>query len=167
MDAPLTGVVPVVPTILRDYEAVDLEGTARVVDYLIDAGVDGLCLLANYAEQFSLTDGERDAIARTLLERVAGRCPVIVTASHYSARVAAARSRAARRHGRGDGNAHAAVLRGHAYRAGAPAVIDYFRQVADEIDIPIMVQDAPLSPTPLPTEPADRPGWAGAQGCST
>jgi 4-hydroxy-tetrahydrodipicolinate synthase len=35
---------------------------------------------------------------------------------------------------------------------GAPAVIDYFRQVADEIDIPIMVQDAPLSPTLLPTE---------------
>jgi 2-keto-3-deoxy-L-arabinonate dehydratase len=33
----------------------------------------------------------------------------------------------------------------------APAVIDYFRQVADAIDIPIMVQDAPLSPTPLPT----------------
>jgi hypothetical protein len=36
MDAPLTGVVPVVPTIFRDGEAVDLDGTARVVDYLID-----------------------------------------------------------------------------------------------------------------------------------
>jgi 4-hydroxy-tetrahydrodipicolinate synthase len=29
-------------------------------------------------------------------------------------------------------------------------VIEYFKQVADAIDIPIMVQDAPLSPTPLP-----------------
>ena len=95
MDAPLTGVVPVVPTIFHDDEAVDLGGTARVVDYLMDAGVDGLCLLANYSEQFSLTDAERDTIARTLLERVAGRLPVIVTTSHYSARVAAARSRAA------------------------------------------------------------------------
>jgi dihydrodipicolinate synthase/N-acetylneuraminate lyase len=37
------------------------------VDYLIDGGVDGLCLLANYSEQFSVTDTERDAIARTLL----------------------------------------------------------------------------------------------------
>jgi dihydrodipicolinate synthase/N-acetylneuraminate lyase len=46
MDAPLTGVVPVVPTIFRDDETVDLDGTARVVDYLIDSGVDGLCLLA-------------------------------------------------------------------------------------------------------------------------
>jgi 2-keto-3-deoxy-L-arabinonate dehydratase len=149
MDAPLTGVVPVVPTIFRDDETVDLDGTARVVDYLIDAGVDGLCLLANYAEQFSLTDAERDAIARTLLERVAGRCPVIVTASHYSARVAAARARSAR-----DMGAAMVMLMppffGATLTVGAPAVIDYFRQVADEIDIPIMVQDAPLSPTPLP-----------------
>jgi 4-hydroxy-tetrahydrodipicolinate synthase len=47
MDTPLTGVVPVVPTIFHDDDAVDLDGTARVVDYLIDARVDGLCLLAN------------------------------------------------------------------------------------------------------------------------
>src|SRR5262247_2569187 len=95
MAAQLTGVVPVVPTIFHDDETVDLGGTARVVDYLVDAGVDGLCLLANYSEQFALTDAERDQLARTLLNRVAGRLPVIVTTSHYSARIAAARSRAA------------------------------------------------------------------------
>jgi 4-hydroxy-tetrahydrodipicolinate synthase len=32
-----------------------------------------------------------------------------------------------------------------------PAVIEYFRQVTDAIDIPVMVQDASLSATPLPT----------------
>jgi 4-hydroxy-tetrahydrodipicolinate synthase len=31
-----------------------------------------------------------------------------------------------------------------------PAVIGYFRRVAGAIDIPVMVQDAPLSATPLP-----------------
>ena len=30
----------------------------------MDAGVDGLCLLASYSGQFSLTGAERDAIAR-------------------------------------------------------------------------------------------------------
>ncbi len=34
--------------------------------------------------------------------------------------------------------------------AGGPAVIEYFKHVADAIDIPIMVQDVPLSSTPLP-----------------
>src|ERR1700744_15200 len=149
MDTPLTGVVPVVPTIFHDDQSVDLGGTARVVDYLIDAGVDGLCLLANYSEQFSLTDAERDTIARTLLERVAGRLPVIVTTSHYSARVAAARSRAAQ-----DLGAAMVMLMppffGATITAAGPAVIEYFTQVTDAIDIPVMVQDAPLSCTPLP-----------------
>jgi 4-hydroxy-tetrahydrodipicolinate synthase len=149
MDAPLTGVVPVVPTIFRDDESVDLDGTVRVVDYLIDAGADGLCVLANYSEQFSLTDDERDTIARTLLEHVAGRLPVIVTTSHYSARVAAARSRAAQEMG-------AAMVMlmppffGATLAVLGPAVIEYFKRVTGAIDIPVMVQDAPLSATPLP-----------------
>jgi 2-keto-3-deoxy-L-arabinonate dehydratase len=149
LDAPLAGVVPVVPTIFRDDQAVDLAGTVRVVDYLLDAGVDGLCLLANYSEQFSLTDDERDTIARTLLEHVAGRLPVIVTTSHYSARVAAARSRAAQ----DMGAAMVMVMPpffGATLTVSGPAVIEYFTQVTDAISIPVMVQDAPLSPTPLP-----------------
>ncbi len=149
MAAVLSGVVPVVPTIFHDDETVDLDGTVRVVDYLLDAEVDGLCLLANYSEQFSLTDGERDVIARTLLEHVAGRRPVIVTTSHYSARVTAARSRAAQ----DMGAAMVMVMPpffGATLTVPGPAVIGYFRQVADAIDIPVMVQDAPLSSTPLP-----------------
>jgi 4-hydroxy-tetrahydrodipicolinate synthase len=145
MDAALTGVMPVVPTIFRDDESVDLEGTARVVDYLLDGAVDGLCLLANYSEQFSLTDAERDTIARTLLEHIAGRVPVIVTTSHYSARVAAGRSRAAQ-----DMGAAMVMLMppffGATLTVPGPAVIEYFRQVTDAIDIPVMVQDAALAP---------------------
>ncbi len=34
MTAPLTGVVPVVPTVFHDDDTLDLDGTARVVDYL-------------------------------------------------------------------------------------------------------------------------------------
>jgi 4-hydroxy-tetrahydrodipicolinate synthase len=149
MAASLTGVVPVVPTIFYDDETVDLAGTARVIDYLIDAEVDGLCLLANYSEQFSLTDAERDTIARTLLDHVAGRLPVIVTTSHYSARVATMRSRDAQAMG-------AAMVMimppffGATLSVPAPGVVEYFKTVADAIDIPIMVQDAPLSSTPLP-----------------
>ena len=149
MDALLTGVVPVAPTIFHDDQTVDLGGSAHVVDYLLDARVDGLCLLANYSEQFSLTDAERDAIARTLLERVAGRLPVVVTTSHYSARVAAARGRAAQ----DMGAAMVMVMPpffGATITAGGPAVIEYFKQVADAVDIPIMVQDAPVSSTPMP-----------------
>jgi 4-hydroxy-tetrahydrodipicolinate synthase len=149
MAALLSGVVPVVPTIFHDDETLDLPGTKRVVDYLIDAGVDGMCLLANYSEQFSLTDGERDEIGRALLEHVAGRVPVIVTTSHYSVRIAAERSRAAQ-----DMGASMVMLMppffGATMSVPGHDVIGYFARVAGAIDIPIMVQDAPLSATPLP-----------------
>ena len=149
MAALLSGVVPVVPTIFRDDETVDLDGTVRVVDYLIDAGVDGVCLLANYSEQFSLTDAEREEIGRRLLGHIAGRLPVIVTTSHYSARVAAARSRAAQELGASMVMVMPPFF-GATMTVPGPGVIEYFRRVADAIDIPIMVQDAPLSATPLP-----------------
>src|ERR1044072_6802680 len=129
MAAGLAGVVPVVPTIFHDDETVDLDATVRVVDYLMDAGVDGLCHLANCWEQFALTDAERDAIARTLLEHVAGRLPVIVTTSHYSARVAAERSRAAQ----DMGAAMVMVMPpffGATLTVAGSAVIEYFKQVA-------------------------------------
>ena len=149
MAALLSGVVPVVPTIFRDDETVDLDGTVRVVDYLIDAGVDGVCLLANYSEQFSLTDAEREEIGRRLLGHIAGRLPVIVTTSHYSVRVAAARSRAAQELGASMVMVMPPFF-GATMTVPGPGVIEYFRQVADTIDIPIMVQDAPLSATSLP-----------------
>jgi 2-keto-3-deoxy-L-arabinonate dehydratase len=151
LSSPLTGVVPVVPTVFRDDEELDLPGLRPVLDYLVDAEVDGVCLLANFSEQFSLTDAERDRVAATALEHVAGRVPVIVTTSHFSARVTAERSRAAQRMG-------AAMVMvmppffGATLSVAGPAVLDYFATVAEAIDIPILVQDAPMSSTPLPVD---------------
>ena len=34
----------------------------RVLDCMIDQGVDGICILANYSEQFLLTDEERNVL---------------------------------------------------------------------------------------------------------
>jgi len=138
----------VVPTIFHEDGALDLPGLRRVVDYLVDAEVDGMCALANYSEQFSLTDAERDEVAATVLEQVAGRVPVILTTSHFSTRIAVQRSRDAQRMG-------AAVVMlmppffGATLSVSGPDVVGFFAEVAAAIDIPIMVQDAPMSTTPL------------------
>lgn len=144
----LSGVIPVAPTTFHDDERLDLDSQARVMDFLIDARADAVCVLANYSEQFSLTDAERDQVAGHVLSHVAGRLPVVVTTSHYSARVAAERSRRAQRAG-----ADMVMLMppffGATLSAGDDAVAAYFRTVADAIDIPIMIQDAPMSSTRL------------------
>src|SRR5262247_3486295 len=96
---PLTGIHPIAPTPFSDNGDLDLPGMRRVLDCMIDQGVDGICILANYSEQFLLTDDERSTLLDLCLTHVAGRVPVIVTCSHYSTQIACDRGRAAARAG--------------------------------------------------------------------
>ena len=144
-----TGVFPVVPTTLTDDGDLDLASQLRCVDFMIDAGSDGLCILANFSEQFALSDEERDRVADAVLRHVAGRVPVIVTTTHFSSQVCAERSRRAQ----DMGAAMVMIMppyHGATIRVAEAGVADFFRRVGAAIDIPIMIQDAPVSGTPLP-----------------
>ena len=72
------GVFPIAPTPFTESGDLDLAGQRRVLDCMIDQGVDGICILANYSEQFLLSDDERNALLDVCLTHVAGRVPVIV-----------------------------------------------------------------------------------------
>lgn len=143
MTQPLTGILPVAPTPFHDDGRVDEEGMRRVLDCLIDQGVDAICILANYSEQFVLSDDERALLMRISLEHVAGRVPVIVTISHFYTGIAVERARAAR-----DLGAAMVMMMPPYHGAGLKAddagVFEHFAAVND-VGIPIMVQDAPLS----------------------
>ena len=145
---PYKGVFPVVPTIFDDRGALDLEGQKRALDCMIDAGSDGLCILANFSEQFVLTDEERDRVMKVALEHVAGRVPVIVTTTHFATAICAERSRRAQ----DMGAAMVMIMppyHGATFRVPEPAIHEFYRSVSDAISIPIMVQDAPVAGTPL------------------
>jgi dihydrodipicolinate synthase/N-acetylneuraminate lyase len=92
---PYSGVFPIAPTPFTESGELDLDGQRRVLDCMVDQGVDGICILANYSEQFLLSDEERDQLLEVCLRHVAGRVPVIVTCSHFSTHVAIARARRA------------------------------------------------------------------------
>jgi 2-keto-3-deoxy-L-arabinonate dehydratase len=148
MDGPatptLTGILPIAPTPFLEDGELDLASQRRVLDCMIDQGVDGICILANYSEQFLLSDTERDTLLDLCLSHVRGRVPVIVTCSHFSTRIAADRAR--RAHAAG-----ASMLmlmppyHGAGLRADDKGIVEHFARVAEAAPIPIMVQDAPLS----------------------
>ncbi|TAM03775.1 MAG: dihydrodipicolinate synthase family protein [Paraburkholderia sp.] len=143
-----TGIFPVVPTTFTETGELDLASQKRAVDFMIDAGSDGLCILANFSEQFSVTDDEREIITRTVLEHVAGRVPVIVTTTHFGTIACAARSRRAQELGA----AMAMVMppyHGATFRVPEQQIYAFYQGVSDAIDIPIMIQDAPASGTVL------------------
>ncbi len=144
MKSPLTGILPVAPTPFFDDGQVDVEGMRRVLDCMIDQGVDAICILANYSEQFLLSDEERAVLTKVSLEHVAGRVPVIVTISHFANEIVVARAKEAQALGA------AMVMMMPPYHGVGlvppeHAVFTQFQVVSDAISIPIMVQDAPLS----------------------
>src|SRR3954464_5011151 len=145
---PYRGVFPVVPTIFDEDGKLDLDGQRRCLDFMIDAGSNGLCILANFSEQFVLTDDERDQVMLAVLDHVAGRVPVIVTTTHFGSRICAERSRRAQ-----DAGAAMVMImppyHGATFRVGEPAIFDFFKTVGAAIDIPIMIQDAPVAGTLL------------------
>ncbi|PWR02102.1 dihydrodipicolinate synthase family protein [Meridianimarinicoccus roseus] len=144
MKHPLTGILPVAPTPFHEDGSLDTEGMTRVLDCMIDQGVDAICVLANYSEQFVLSDAERATLTRLSLEHVAGRVPVIVTVSHFSTRIVMERAREAEAMG-------AAMLmmmppyHGVGLAPAEAGVFEHFAEVSGVVSIPIMVQDAPLS----------------------
>lgn len=138
-----SGIWPVAPTPFNDDGTLDHDGMRRVLDLMIDQGVDGICILANFSEQFLLSDMERNELMRLSLEHVDGRIPVIVTISHYSTDVVVARARLAKSVGASMVMMmppyHGVLLRGT-----ADMTFQQFQAVSD-VGLPIMVQDAPLS----------------------
>lgn len=148
---PASGVFPIAPTPFASDESIDVDGASRIIDYLIDAGVDGICILANYSEQFSLTDLERSRLQELSLRQNDGRVPIIVTTSHFSARICAQRSRSAQN----EGASMVMIMppyHGATLRASETEIEAFFSTVANSIDIPIMIQDAPMSGTTLTAE---------------
>ena len=148
MTARYRGVFPVVPTTFSDSGELDLPSQKRCVDFMIDAGSNGLCILANFSEQFALSDDDREVLTQVILEHVAGRVPVIVTTTHFGTRVCAERSRRAE----ALGAAMVMVMppyHGATIRVGEPLIHEFYSRVSDAVRIPIMVQDAPVSGTAL------------------
>ncbi|SEP49104.1 4-hydroxy-tetrahydrodipicolinate synthase [Methylobacterium sp. ap11] len=145
---PYRGVFPVAPTIFHEDGTLDLDGQRRAIDFMIEAGSHGLCILANFSEQFVLTDAERDAVMTAVLEHVAGRVPVIVTTTHFATHICAERSRRAQ----DLGAAMVMIMppyHGATIRVTEAGIERFFQAVSDAISIPIMIQDAPVSGTTL------------------
>ena len=143
-----SGIWPVAPTAFHDDGALDLEGSLRVLDCMIDQGSDGICILANYSEQFLLSDEERAILTKASLAHVGGRFPVIVTISHFATDIVVARARQAR-----DLGADIVMMmppyHGATLKGSAEQTYEQFARVGD-VGIPIMLQDAPLSGVDLP-----------------
>ena len=144
------GIWPVAPTPFSADGVVDYEGMIRVLDCMIDQGVDGICILANFSEQFLISDAEREQLTRVCLEHAGKRIPLIVTISHFATDIAVTRAKFAKQLG-AEAVMMMAPYHGALLKGTAEQTYEQLARVGD-VGIPIMIQDAPLSGVELPVD---------------
>ncbi|HYF21693.1 MAG TPA: dihydrodipicolinate synthase family protein [Ramlibacter sp.] len=135
----LAGVFPVLPTPFDDTGAPDERSLRTLVDYLLACRVDGMTFPGVASEVGQLKEDERERLAALVLERVAGRVPVIVGVSSADPALTSRLARSAAAKG-----AAALMVAAPADRAGVPEQVAYFRAVSAAVpDTPLMLQNVP------------------------
>jgi 4-hydroxy-tetrahydrodipicolinate synthase len=140
IDRNSAGVFIIAATPFAEDGALDLDSTNRMVDFYLDCGVTGMTILGIMGEAPKLSGEESAQFARHVLDRVAGRVPVVVGVS-------------------GAGLDNMARLSHSVMDAGAAGVMvapmpglgtevklqGYFAQVCKALgpDVPVCVQDYP------------------------
>jgi 4-hydroxy-tetrahydrodipicolinate synthase len=141
MTPKFTGVYPILPTPFRQDETVDLDAYANVVRFMANIGVDGITILGVLGEANRLIDAERKAIIQTAIEAAEGKIPVVVGTSHSGTKATVMLSQMA-----ADLGASGTMVTPH--REPTPneqRIYDHFATVGSEVDLPIVLQDHPIS----------------------
>lgn len=136
----ISGVIPILATPFRDDEFHDLPSLSRMIEFMVQLGVNGVTLLGVLGESNRLTDAERSTLIRTAVDAASGKIPVVVGCSHTGTAASVALVREAMSLGA------AAVMIAPA-RLPVPndsAVFDYYARIA-ETGAPIVLQDHPAS----------------------
>lgn len=136
----LGGIVPPVVTPRSSDGTIDIASLRRVVDHLVDGGVNGLFVLGSSGETPYLTTAERDLVNATVVDAAAGRVPVLAGANEQTtARVVEEGARLAA------AGADALVVTTPYYAlSNATEIAAHFRTVREQVDLPLFAYDVPV-----------------------
>ncbi|SIN80651.1 4-hydroxy-tetrahydrodipicolinate synthase [Singulisphaera sp. GP187] len=140
MDLPhLHGIVPPLPTPLKDDESIDLDSLVRLIEFQIEAGVHGLWILGTTARFDMIPDSRQRIVAESAIETAAGRVPMVLNVSDQGTERTLERARMF------DDLAYdyyAALPPWYQPMSGTE-VVDYFRGLADRLSRPLVIYNAP------------------------
>lgn len=135
--AKLEGVVTILVTPFDNQGHVDTESLRRLVEFNIEANVNGIGI-AMGSEIFRLSEEERDLVTKVVVDQTNGRIPVVVNTGAHGTDLAIHYSQRAQTLG-----ADALMILPPAGGAGNSTEIrSYFTAISNQVDIPIVVQDA-------------------------
>src|SRR5258706_8863457 len=135
----LIGLYPALPTPTDPSGTVDRKATARLVEFLCAAGVNGLVPVGGTGEYAALLPAERRTMVEVTVDAAAGRVPVVagILAPGFQESVPAAQDFAAA------GGVGVMLGTPHYLTPAQEGVREDFPAVAQEVPVPVMVYEIP------------------------
>ena len=134
------GVMPAVTTKFTKEDSLDLEMFSINIKAQLEAGVSGIILGGSLGEASTLTNKEKKKLAKTTVELVDGKVPVIMNIAERSTRDAIIAV----------DNAHKCCVDGFMvlppiqYKSTDDETLNYFKTIAGHTNLPIMIYNNPI-----------------------
>lgn len=133
------GSFPALVTPFKDNFEIDFDAYGRLVDFHLENGTDGIVPCGCSGEAATLSHDEQKALIRFVVERVAGRVPVVAGTGSNNTAEAVGLTKYAKEVG-----ADGALLITPYYNKPTPAgQIAHYTAVAEQAQIPIMLYNVP------------------------
>lgn len=136
----LAGVYPILLTTFHDDGSLDLESQKRLIHHLLEEGAHGLGLFGNASEGYALSSDERRKLLKLVASEAKGRVPLVASSGHTGTDVAVGIGRESE----ALGATALMVLPPYYLKTDGDGLVHYYSEIADAVNIPIMVQDAPV-----------------------
>ena len=132
--------MPAVTTKFTNDDKLDVKMFKKNILTQLDAGVHGIVLGGSLGEASTLMEEEKEQLIKKTLDIVCGKVPVVMTIAEQSTRAAIKVAQNAEKSG-ADG---LMVLPPMRYKATDRETVVYFREIAKNTDLPIMIYNNPV-----------------------
>ncbi len=134
------GIMPAVTTKFTTKDTLDLAMFSQNINAQLEAGVHGIVLGGTLGEASTLEDSEKRTLTTETVKIVAGKIPVMMNIAEQTTKGAIDAANKAE----DDGASGLMMLPPMRYNAGNREVVEYFKAVANNSSLPIMVYNNPV-----------------------
>ncbi|CAL2057357.1 dihydrodipicolinate synthase family protein [Tenacibaculum sp. 190524A05c] len=134
------GVMPAVTTKFTSEDKLDLSTFELNIKAQLNAGVHGIVLGGTLGEASTLSDEEKRELTRTTVQIVDSKVPVLINVAEQTTKNAVLAAQKAEE----DGAKGLMMLPPMRYKADGRETVEYFKTVANNTSLPIMVYNNPV-----------------------
>ena len=137
----IKGAFPVLITPMDQQQEVDWGGLQNNIEYFVEQGVAGICVIGSTGEFVSLTKEERLKICESVIKQVNGRIPVIVGTAAETTKETIEYTQ----HAESVGADMALIINSYYCHPTEEELYHHYKDINDAVSLPIMLYNNPFT----------------------